>query len=202
MANNVVYSLFFDPYMTGGFYLHGPYDASAKFGDGAILLIREYQDLNPFVLWPNLKMPYKKMRILAVYKNLNVKINFVNHLITKETIGDKLIGYKIYLDDKELNIKDIEEVTTIFTQISAAQTKKVNSWSDLDKVRMGAKIDFYLFKKFREQMGDNWIPKNYIEETITKFGDEFIKRHTFDENKKIPSVDSWKRVFDPRDDYF
>jgi len=33
MGNNVVYTTFFDPYMTGGFYIHGPYDVSEKFGD-------------------------------------------------------------------------------------------------------------------------------------------------------------------------
>src|SRR3989338_6039914 len=31
MGNNVVYTTLFDPYMTGGFYLHGPYDASETF---------------------------------------------------------------------------------------------------------------------------------------------------------------------------
>ena len=66
---------------------------------------------------------------------------------------------------------------------------------------MGAKIAFYLFKNFRKKMDDNWIPKNEIEKTIEKFGEEFIKRFSFKENK-IPDLEHWKRTFDPRDDYF
>jgi hypothetical protein len=48
-------------------------------------------------------------------------------------------------------------------------------------------------------MGDNWIPKNYLEETITKFGEEFIKKFKYE---KSPDLTHWKRIFDPRDDYF
>lgn len=201
MGNNVVYTTFFDPYMTGGFYLHGPYSVSDKFGEGAILVVRDYHDLCPKELWTDLEMPYKKLKILAVYKNLDLKINFVNHPITRDSIGDKLIAYKIYLDDKEIDINKIDELTGLFHKISSTQTKKVNSWSDLDKVRMGAKIAFYLFKDFREKMGDRWIPENEIEQTIDKFGDEFIKKFAFKENK-IPDLEHWKRIFDPREDYF
>jgi len=201
MANNVVYTTFFDPFMTGGFYIHGPYDACERFGDNTILVMREYHNLYPYELWPDLHMPYKKLQILAVYKNLDLKINFVNHPITKDSIGDKLIAYRIYLDDKEITFSQVEELTTLFHTISSAQTKKVNSWSDLDKVRMGAKIAFYLFKDFREHMGDNWIPDNYIEETIKKFGDTFITQFAFSETS-IPDLEHWKRIFDPRDDYF
>lgn len=201
MGNNVAYTTFFDPYMTGGFYLHGPYDASEKFGEGAILLVRDYHNLDPKTLWPDLEMPYKKLKIFAIYNNLDLKINFVNHPITKDSIGDKLIAYKIYLDGKEISIDKIDELTDLFHKISSLQTKKVNSWTDLDKVRMGAKIAFYLFKDFREEMGDNWVPKNYVEKTIEKFGDKFIKKFAFKE-REIPNLEHWKRIFDPRDDYF
>lgn len=201
MGNNLVYTTFFDPYMTGGFYIHGPYDATEKFGEGTILLVREYHNLNPKELWSDLDMPYKKLKILAVYKNLDLKINFVNHPVTKDSIGDKLIAYKLFLDDKEIGIEEVDELIGLFNRISSAQTKKINSWTDLDKVRMGAKIAFYLFKDFREKMGDNWIPENYIEKTIEKFGDEFIKKFSFN-GQKIPDLIHWKKIFDPRNDYF
>lgn len=200
-ANSMVYSLYFDPYMTGGFYIHGPYDVSPEFGGDALLLVREYHNLCPKELWPDLEMPYTKLKILAVYKDLDLKINFVNHPITKDSIGDKLVAYNIYLDNQEINLSNIDELTKLFHKISSSQTKKINSWNNLDKVRMGAKIVFYLFKDFRELMGDTWIPKNYIEQTIEEFGDEFIKKFDFS-GKKIPNLEHWKRAFDPREDYF
>ena len=199
MTNNLCYTLYYDIFMTGGFYLHGPYDASEEFGEGSILLIRDYHDLNPKEIWPDLQMPYQKVKICAVYKNLDLKINFVNHPITKDSIGDKLIAYKIYLDGKEIEINKIDELIEIFHKVSSQQTKKINALPDLDKVRKGAEIAFYFFRKLRKYMGDDWRPPKEIEQTIEKFGDKFIKQFQYQE---IPSMEHWKRLFDPRDDYY
>jgi len=144
-------------------------------------------------------MPYQKIRIYAIYKNLDLKINFVNHPITKDSIGDKLIAYKIYLDDKEIEINRIGELTNLFHNISSQQTKKINSMPDLDKVRKGAEISFFFFRKLRKYMGDDWRPPKEIEETINKFGEEFIEKFKY---KKIPGIYHWKKIFDPRNDYY
>ncbi|MBI2662808.1 hypothetical protein HYX11_05100 [Candidatus Woesearchaeota archaeon] len=199
MTNNLCYTLYYDIFMTGGFYLHGPYDASGEFGEGAILLIRDYHDLNPKEIWPDLQIPYQKVKICAVYKNLDLKINFVNHPITKDSIGDKLIAYKIYLDYKEIEINKIDELIEIFHKVSSQQTKKINALSDLDKVRKGAEIAFYFFRKLRKYTGDDWTPLKEIEKTIEKFGEKFIKQFQYQEK---PNMEHWKKIFDPRDDYY
>ncbi len=197
-SNNLCYTLYYDDYMTGGFYFHGPYDVSKNFGEGAIMIIREYHNLNPIELWPELKIPYQKMRIYAIYKNSDIKINFVNHIITSESIGDKLIAYKVFLDDQEITAIKIEELIELFRNIASSQTKQINGLSDLDKVRKGAEISYYLFKKIREYMGDNWKPPIEIENTINKFGDQFIQQFKY---KEIPDLTHWKKIFDPQDDY-
>jgi hypothetical protein len=199
ISNNLCYTLYYDIFMTGGFYIHGPYDVSEKFGEGAILLIRDFHNLNPAELWPDLEMPYQQLKICSVYKNLNLKINFVNHPITKESIGDKLIAYKIYLDGKEIEFKKIDELIELFNKISLQQTKKINSLTDLDKVRKGAEIAFYLFRKIRNYMGDDWRPPKEIEKTISLFGDKFIKQFQYE---TIPLIDHWKMIFDPRNEYY
>lgn len=197
-ANNWCYSLYYDLFMTAGFYLHGPYDVSEKFGEGAILVIREYHDLNPKDLWPDLEMPYKKMRILCVYKNLDLKINFVNHPITKESIADKLVAYKVFLDNFGVGVSEVEPLDSLFDELREKQTKRVNNLADLDKVRKGAEIAFYFFKELRASMGDDWRPTKDIEKTIQKFGTEFIEK--FRHSK--PGLEHWKRIMDPRNDYY
>lgn len=198
-CNNLCYTLYYDIFMTGGFYLHGPYDVSEKFGEGAIMLIRDFHDLNPKELWPNLEMPYQKVRICAVYKGLDLKINFVNHPVTRDTIADKLIAFKIYLDDREISITQIDEIKELFQFTSSIQTKKINALSDLDKVRKGIEIAYYLFRRIRNHMGDDWKPPKEIENTLQKFGDQFIKQFQY---KEIPSMEHWRRIYDPRDDYY
>jgi len=199
MLNNLCYTLYYDIFMTGGFYIHGPYDASEEFGEGTIMIIRDFHDLSPKNLWSDLQIPFKKIKICAVYKNLDLKINFINHPITKDSIGDKLIAYKIYVDDKKINLDQVDGIIKEIQKVSSQQTKKINSLSDLDKVRKGAEIAFYFFRKLRKYMGDDWRPPKEIEQTIEKFGDKFIKQFQYQE---IPSMEHWKRLFDPRDDYY
>jgi hypothetical protein len=199
MANNLCYTLYYDIFMTWGFYLHGPYNVERFFGKNAIMLVRDYHNLNPIELWPDLTFPHKSIRIYAIYNKLDVKINFVNHPITRDSIGDKLIAYKVYVDDKKINAVQIPALIELINNTAISQSKKINSLSDLDKVRKGAEISFYSFKKLREFMGDNWKPPMQIENTIQKFGEQFINQFKY---KTSPDIEHWKKAFDPRIDYF
>src|SRR3989344_283291 len=67
-ANNLCYTLFYDIFAAGGFHIHGPYNAVQRFGNDTILLIREYHCLNPREIWPQLKMPYRQLRMYLEYK--------------------------------------------------------------------------------------------------------------------------------------
>ncbi len=199
-SNNLCYTLFFDNFKAGGFYIHGPYDASKSFGDGAILVIREYHNICPKELWPGLEMPYKSMRICGIYKKLSLYLDFLNHPISFTHISDKLIAHKIYLDNAEVSINKIEELVALFNKISSKQTNVIKSMSDLEKVKKGAEIEFYLFRRLRDYMGDDWRPK-YAEKVIRDFGGKFVKQFNYKEQAP-PSLAYWKRAFDPRDDYY
>lgn len=201
-ANNLAYTLFFDIYMTGGFYIHGPYDVSEKFGGNAIMLIRDYHNLHPNEVWKEHNLPFKKIKIFTVYKNLSVKMNFTNHIITRDSIGDKLIAYKIFVDEKDICPENIPSIIDTISMKASEQSRRVNSLSSLDRARKGAEIAFYLFKELREFMGDNWCPPKEIENTIQKFGEEFIKKFDYKTTGEIPTLEHWKKIFDPRNDYF
>jgi hypothetical protein len=198
-ASNLCYTLYFDLFAAAGFYFHGPYDTSKKFGEGTTLIIRDYHDINPTELWPELEMPYKKLRIYAVYKNLYPEMNFVNHMITKTSIGDKLVAYKIYLDDKEIGMKDVPELIKVLHKVSSHQKKKIDAMPNLEKVKKGAEICYYMFRKLRQYMGDDWRPPKSIDENIKRFGDKFIKQFQYE---KEPPLEHWIKFFDPRNDYF
>ncbi|HII15669.1 MAG TPA: hypothetical protein HA362_05130 [Nanoarchaeota archaeon] len=50
-------------------------------------------------------------------------------------------------------------------------------------------------------MGDDWRPPKEIEKTIQEFGDKFLKQFSYKE-KKAPDISHWKKILDPRDDYY
>ena len=198
-ANNLAYTLFYDIFMAGGFYIHGPYNSTKEFGRNTCMIIREFHNLNPKELWPELKNPYEKIRVIGVYKHLDLKINFANHPISTHSVGDKLIAFKIYVNDKKVSIEQVPEIIETLQAISSEQYSKITSLPDLDKVNKGAEIAYYLFKELREYNKQSWRPPKQIEQNIKTFGDKFVKQFKY---TKSPSLEHWKKLFDPRNDYY
>lgn len=197
-TNNLCYSQFYDIMQTGGFYMHGPYDVSNKFGDDTILLIRDYHNINLKEIWPEFNLSYKKLRILCVYKDLDLKLSFSNHPNSSTSVGDKLIAYKIYLDDNELPKEKIDDLTKELVFETQKQVNRVNAISDLDKVRKGAEIGFIQYKKLFEYFREEPKPK-YVEQLIAEDGDKFITKYKLD--VQMP-VEYYVNVFDPSSDDF
>lgn len=198
-ASNLCYTLYYDLFMAGGFFIHGPYDVTEKFGPKTILVIRDYHDISPTELWPDLKVPCKTIKIFGIYRDLDLKINFMNHPFSFSPVGPKLIAYKIYVDNKEIGLKEVVKLEETLEKIAITQTAKVNSLSNLDKVRKGSEIAYYLFKDFRKALDIDWRPPKEVENIINKFGETFIEK--FKQNEK-PSIEHWKKLFDPRIDYY
>ncbi|GEM_PF-2196460 len=197
VLNHLCYSLFYDEYMTGGFYLHGPYLAKKRFGENTILVIREYHNINPTELWPAFKNQYKKITMYCIYRHLDLKINFANHPISKDTVGDKLLTYKILVDGKHIHAFQVEDLIHYLEEKTNEQTKRVNLLSNLDKVRKAAEIAFYLFKPFRDKLNVPWKPPQEVEKTIQHFGEKFIDQFKIEE--KLP-LEHWEKLFDPREE--
>lgn len=197
MGNNLCYSLVYDLNQTFGFHLHGPYNVSDVFGDNSILVIRDYNNINLQEIWPNFKLKYKTLRFLLVYKNLDLTINYSNLPKSNSSVGDKLIAYKIYLDNNEINIGEIEFLIKEFNDATQEQVQRVNNLSNLDKVRKGAEIGFIQFKKLFEYFKEEPKPK-YVEEVISKFGTKFIEDLKIEKQK---DVDTYVRMLDPSDDF-
>lgn len=199
IANSYCYSLYFDAYMAGGFYIHGPYDAHSHFGKGCVMVVRDYYNLKPREVWDKLSFKHNSIKLYLLYQNIDMKINFVNHPITLLPLGSNLIRYKIYVDDKSISLGGVAPLIDTLEKSMTDQMRAVNALGDLDQVRQGIKIGYYLFKDFREKMGDDWHPPKEIEKTITKFGDTFIKKFKYAQS---PSLDHWAKLFDPRNDYY
>lgn len=200
-SNNLCYTLFYDVFITSGAYFHGPYDVTEKFGENCSLVVREYVDICPSDLWPGLKkmMPFKKLTVYAVYKNSDYSLNFINQPMTKTSLPDKLVAYKILLDGHEKAISGMNEFVETITQVSASQVKKINAMPDLDKIKKGAEITYYTFRRLREFMGDDWKPPKMVYDDIDFLGDKFIRK--FGERRKMP-LKHWRMLYDPRYDEF
>ena len=194
--NHYAYSLFYDVYMSAGFFIHGPYNVSEKFGKNTILVVREYHNLKPGI-WPNENSPFKKMKMFLVYKNLNYKIDFENSQQVNDSIPDKLVAFAVYADGKLLPKEEMLKLEEFYDDLSIKQAKYVDSLAEFEKVKHAALICHSFFNKLRENTpGESFLPS--VDKNIAQFGDKFIV-----ENKREikPDVSHWMKLFDPRNEY-
>lgn len=199
ILNNYCYSLFYDIYMAGGFYMHGPYDVSKYFGSSTTMLVRNYRDLRPRDLWQDIQFSFKKMQILTIYKDLDLRINFSNHPDSDKSMSHQIISCAVYADGEPVEHDEFEALIKQAEFAIKSQTARINSLSSLSKVRKGAEIAYYLFKDFRESFGDDWRPPEEVAKNIDAFGDKFIKQFKYSEK---PELKHWRKLFDPRNNYF
>ncbi len=191
ISDALVYSLYYDVFISAGLERHGPYDVSKKYGPGTKMIIFDYYDLKPSVIWSNLKnLEYRNLKISLIYKNSKVKINFINRIISDNDFINNVLYFSVESDKKSTINRLIED----FSNLVYNQTKYVSELSDLDKVRKGALIYHYQFRELRNKYLGDWKPK-YIETTISKFGDKFIKKFSKPKNR---TPKEFRDIYDPR----
>jgi len=88
--------------------MYGPYDVSGVYGDGALMLIRSFDDLNPTELWPHhTPFPFKKIRVFGIYKNIILRPTFVTcQMISTGNMIDNLSHFQVIVDGRAVNSLD------------------------------------------------------------------------------------------------
>lgn len=191
ISDGLIYSLYYDIFISAGLERNGPYDVSKRFGHGAKMVIFDYYNLNPQTIWKHLKnFKHRKLKVYLVYKDCNVKIDFLNRFIAPQDFIHKIIYFRIESSPKST----VRQIVKDFSDHVMKQTKYVESLKDIDKVRYGALIYHYQFKNFREKMLGFWKPK-YVDVVIQKFGEEFIEKF---KNPNILEPKEYVEFYDPR----
>lgn len=199
----LVWSLFFDVFTYTGFSLHGPYRVSVKkFGKNKILVVNDYFNLRPVEIWHKAKnVPFEKVRIYHIYKNIDWKINFFERIDPKLDLTNNLCFAMIEINGKQTNnLEKIENLTEYIFKITQKQTDFVNNLTSLEIVRKSSEICYYglrnLFAYFRE----DWMPPRTIDWVIEKFNDKLVKKYNRD-LADYPPV-KIRKLFDPRNNWY
>jgi len=104
MYNHALYNDYSTEY---GYFNEGPYKYKKH-----SLLIKNYPDLSPKELWPKLKnFKFKKIIVLALYKNTRLKMRFVTtHILADKDYAKNLFKYLVLLNGKPATGFKIEKL--------------------------------------------------------------------------------------------
>lgn len=169
---SLTWTLFYDAHHTIGIESHGPYDSSFKFPNTS-LIIKEYRNLSPTSIWEKTKkIGFEKATFYLFYKDVSYSIGYYGNMYSSSpNLPSKLIFARIELDGKEfthLNSEKIGEIIQRVNDYVKNQHQLVNSLSYKEKVKKFLKIRYFMFKDFREWLGDDWHPPEEIWERKQK----------------------------------
>lgn len=197
-----VWSLFFDTFYYVGFNPHGPYSvAGRKFKKGSILVINDYFNLKPKKTWQiSSRIPFEKVRIYHIYKDLDWQINFFGRENAKSSLLSHLDYVLIEIDGNLIDdLISINQLSGKLFTIIEEQTKFVNGLSSLKQVKKAAEISYFGLRRIFEYFSEDWQPPQAINKVIEQFGDKFIKELTMTAQQR--SKEEIRKIFDPRNSY-
>ena len=176
-------SVCFDPYIAHGYYLHGPYDVREFFGEGCLLIVREFYDFKEEV-WNQKRM--KKVITFSIYKNNSFKIDFWNHLTATQPLPSTLISFSTSSWDAFQRIEEYEQLTK-------EQVEIVKRMRQEEIIMKSAEINFSSFSKL---FGKKKVAEmlRMVEGSVSKNKLKYWERFkTVDQDAKKLRI-----IFDPR----
>jgi hypothetical protein len=197
-AAALAFSLYRDFFPQESNEVYGPYDTSAKFGLGTILVIKHFTKMRPIELWPWAKdFKTSEIKIYCIYKDVTFRCEFIGmHSVYTGDLARGLQAYAVEIDGQFENDKgklnalteELEKIAVDKFQITARFTNEEAKQKVLEWV-------CYQFNKFFELAGMDWHPTQEMMERAraAKIPDRCIieRAPTLDEYWNSPEYEGY-----------
>ncbi len=195
MYNHVLYNDYSTDY---GYWVDGPYRVDDK-----IILIRNYPDLAPHYLWPELKNQFwQNKQIITVYKNIPIKMQYMSsHLIAKNNYQDSMLAYQIFSNGKIISdIARINSMIRDFAKITTDLHEKLNKKNITEIKKLFLRQQGYELKWLFDLTALNWEPgdkklKRISKSRIRRKITPAKKPETEDEYEAHVGIDFLRKLF-------
>jgi hypothetical protein len=197
-AKSLIWSLFFYGWDDVGYEIHGPYEIKTENGRKYQLLITDYFNLKPILLWPEIEsFPYRSIRMMALYpKSAYLAVDIFIHLFNKDNLLETTEA--IYLEANGVPVRkprQIELLSRKLLERTLRQQKKIEEMNKEKIIQKYIESRYYAFRRWRWYFGENWKPPKEVIDRIKEWGVIEIPP------KKTPTWKELKKAFDPRTDF-
>ena len=194
-------SYYFDIFIGAGFETYGPYDTKEFFGPGTNMIVKDFFDLKPNSLW-NLEeeFPFSSVKIYQIIKDVNWSVDFINHPNSDKPIGPNTIYSCVETDNQPLdNFRILNSLCNKAEFLCSKQTAFVNNLSNIDQVKMGCLINYYMVRNLFGFLHKPWRPKMELLTKIENDAEKYIR--LLKPTKTRLSSGFWKKMYDPRNKF-
>jgi len=195
-AYHVINGLYTDFYTDFGVENFGEYDL----GEGQMLIIRKFNDLNPKELWNEVANPCKELVIYTIYKNVKFKCDAISvHTIYEGDNINNLVLWAVEIDGRFID--SVHELKVLKSKL---EVKSVEQWQRLiglsfEELKLkGLFMRGYVFKDLFERVGLDWKPSGEMINTVKN--KEFIGKEYWGVSEN--QDDYWRKILDPWIDFY
>jgi len=151
--DSLIWSLYYDIFTAAGMDIHGPYDASGVLGSGRVVLVREYFDLAPSELWPEVKgFEPRQVTVYLVYRAAYPRVDYLLHVHSDKPLAKSLEGCAVQ-SPALIGVREMEDLAS---SVAVAQAARVAGMSKLNQLRKGIEISYYMLRGFFGYFGESW----------------------------------------------
>ncbi|GAF74202.1 unnamed protein product, partial [marine sediment metagenome] len=196
-AYHLVNGLYTDFYTDFGAECFGQYNLD----NGNILVIKQFNDLNPKELWREVNSPCKKLIIYTIYKDIKFKCDAISiHSVYEGDPTKNLVAWAVEADGKFID--SIDELKQLKEQL---EIKSIEQWKRLTSLGFealkikGLFMRGYVFKDLFEKLKMDWKPSNEMISVVKdkKFADKSYWRVPEDKKEEY-----WKSLLNPEIDFY
>lgn len=166
---NLINGLYNDLVTDMGWEVYGPYDVTKIFSRRATLLIKDFPNLKPIELWPEISgFNYRKITLYTIYQEIECKIGYVGcHIVTSSNLAENLLKYAVVVDGKVKNQpKEILKLKEYFLNLASKhflRVKKLNFEELKQKVLLQ---ECYQLHEFFDFLLMPWQPTEEMKKAV------------------------------------
>jgi hypothetical protein len=197
-AKALIWSLYFYGWDDIGYEVHGPYPIKTKTNKTYQLIVTDYFNLKPVLLWPKIQsFPYQTARLMALYsEETSLSVDMFVHLVNKGNLLGSTEG--IYLEANGVPIRKTEGAESLskeFLERVSKQHEEINSMDKETIIKKYIESRYFAFRRWRWYFGENWRPPQEVLKRVKDWGIIEIPPG------EGPTWKELKKAFDPRTDY-
>ena len=196
-AQALVWSTHFYGWTDIAFVIHGPYPAVSGDGQSQVLIVRDFFDMPPGELWPELpEPPCRSLQIMALHDATErFTIDIFNHILHARPLLASCRAIRVVADGKDVaGAEIVPELRSEFVRMVRRQKAVLDGLTTREVLARFVESRYYAFRHWRVLAGDSWRPPAEVYARIAEWP---IPPPPPDDDEAWEVL---RKIFDPRDD--
>jgi hypothetical protein len=155
----LVWALYFYAWTDMGWEVHGPYDITLPTGQHRRLLVRDYFDIAPSLLWPEVEQwPAATMRLSTLHApDADIRFDVLNHVHHDQPWLTSTHAVEVRFDGTvAADVAAVRATSQRLVELARWLQRRINTWDRTVLVRRFTDSRYYAFRHWRTRFGDDW----------------------------------------------